>query len=249
MMVPIYEEMLFNSNPPTATYLQNGFLVSLFNDKMACTLYGVADKKSNLKNRISMNEATLEMQNFRPCYRLVETKDYAELESALNHFGYRKTEQGFVVGLEIKNLQKELFTFASYIQNGVFVYTDFRNEWFEDYAYLRDLTPELASLISTNVQNSKLNRYYFTLVEEGKMIGMAYAVSDRGMLIIKDIILNPKFRGLKYGRKLTMSILSFALNKELDKVLVEVESGNTSAQKMFKNVGFSLEYRYWYREK
>ncbi|MGL5439074.1 MAG: GNAT family N-acetyltransferase [Filifactoraceae bacterium] len=249
MMVPIYEEMLFNSAPPTVTYLQNGFLVSMFNDKMPCTLYAVSDKKSNLKNRILMNETTLEMQNYRPCYRLVETEDFSDLESTLQHLGYKKTEQGYVVGLEIKNLQKELFTFASYIQNGVFVDTDFTNDWFEDYVCLRNLKQEWANLISTNVQNSKLNRYYFTLVEEGTMIGMAYALSDRGMLIIKDIILNAKFRNLKYGRKLTMSILSFALNKGADKVLAEVDSENVPALKMLRNIGFSMEYRYWYREK
>lgn len=249
MMIPIYEEMLFNSNPPTATYMQNGFLVSLFNDKMACTLYAVGDKKSGIKERIEMNEMTLESQNFNPCYRLVESNDYMDLEMVLQSNGYRRTEHGFVVSLNIKNLQKELFTFASYIQNGVFVYSDLKSEWFEDYAYIKELSPELANLISANITNSKLNRYYFTLVEEGKMIGMAYAVADRGMLIIKDVVLQNRFRGLKYGKKLVMSILSFALNKRLYKVLAEINADNEPAKRLFAGIGFDLEYRYWYREK
>lgn len=248
-MIHTCEELLFNVNTSYYTAMHSGFLVDYINIDRPCCIYAMSDKRSKLTERINSIEYTLRKNRLAPCYRLVSHGDFQQLDSVLLRNGYEMSDQGSVEFIELEHLRRELFTFASFLQNGVYIEEQLLDVWLEDFMYLHQYNDDYYRVFKNNMTRSYSDFVYFSLVEEGRLIGEAYAAIDRDIMIIKDIVIQEEYRGLKYGHRLLMSMLSFALKQDCKSCIIEVNSRNTVAVRLLNSVGFRTLYQYWYRIK
>ena len=80
-----------------------------------------------------------------------------------------------------------------------------------------------------------LKKYCLSLVEEGKLLGLAYFTTQEDVVVIKDIVISPEYRGLGYSSKILYSILTYSVKNDFSLVLAEVFLSNEDAVSLFSN--------------
>jgi ribosomal-protein-alanine acetyltransferase len=248
-MIKLCEEILLNSNPCETDLRQNDFLIRFRTNRTPCIIHTIEDKTTSLLDRIQHNERLIFSKGYSPNYRIVYVKEYRDLDAELFKCGYEKCMEGIVKVLDIDKIKKELFTFASYIQNGVFIEEEFEDHWMSNYIKFLDMPDGRIRVFHDNMLRSEANFYYFTLLEQDVPIGVAYGSLERGIFTVCDIVIAPRYRGLSYSKKLLMSMLSYAYRFDAELVIAEVEDENVIASRLFDKIGFEDGYRFWERYK
>lgn len=248
-MIKVCEEIMLNSDPSFADRFENNFLVRFLTNQYRCIIYAIGDKRNSLAERIQYIERLLKEKGENPNYRILYTEEYRRLDEELFKMGYEKVEEGTVKYMDIGKIQKELFTFASFLQNGVFIEPKLERFWIEQYREFRGLGEMQKEVFIDNMKRSREEFCFFTLMEENKMIGQSYASMDKGIFHICDVVMDPRYRNLAYGKRLIMSMLSYAYKNDIEHVIAPVEMDNEPANRLFADIGFEDAYHYWRRIK
>lgn len=248
-MIKLCEEILLNSDPSVADLFENDFLIKMLSNQHPCMIHAIGDKKTSLADRIEYIEGLLSKKRRKPVYRILYTEEYRMLDEELFKQGYEKVNEGSVKYMDIRKIQKELFTFAAFIQNGVFAESSLESFWVDRYREFHGMKAEQLNIFVDNMRRSQEDFYYFTLMQQNTMIGLAYAAMDRGIFAIRDVVVAPRYQGLSYGRRLVMSMLSYAFKNEIEHVIIPIDVENEAANKLFNRIGFENAYHYWQRYK
>lgn len=246
-----YEEMLLNSKPAPLTSIFEGFMINYGGfEKFTQSihpLYGRDNKGTHEKTLRC--EDIIKSRGFESRYRIVFQNDYKELDEELFKSGYERESQGTVKGIDISNLQRELFTFANFIQNGVYVEEELKDFWLSDYSYLMNIAEYDTKALADSIRGRLSKFVYFTLIEENILLGQGYVTFQEEFMIINNIIINPKYRRLSYGRRLLMSMLSYGFKQGASIALADVFYDDIPSNKLFQKVNFEDIYGYCYRVK
>lgn len=248
-MIKTCEEILINSNPSISERMENGFFIRFLSNQYPCIIYALHDKKNSLSQRIKYNEKLLKQKGQNPSYRILYTDEYRILDEELFKHGYEKICEGNVKYMDINKIQKELFTFASFIENGVFIEPKLEKFWMEQYRRFKGMEEYQTEIFVDNMRRTEEEFYYFTLMKEGKIIGQAYGGIDHGIFVICDVVIDPKYEGLSYDNRLIMSMLSYAYKNEIKLVIMAVEDEEESTIELLHKIGFKDGYRFWQRMK
>lgn len=245
-----YEELLLSSRKAPFQAVQGGFLINYGgSDHFASSIHPLYDRHIDFVRKIDDCERLSIQLETDPCFRIVLSKDYQALDDELFRRGYERIEQGFVERIDIKKIQDELFTFASFIQNGVFVEDELKDFWVTEHANFRGFDKEQERSFVESMRNILYSTAYFTLVEQNTFLGQGIAVFQSDKIFVHTLVINPKYRNLSYGRRLLMSMLSFGLKNGASEAVVELDSKNVPAMKLLSKVGFEELYPYYYRQK
>jgi ribosomal protein S18 acetylase RimI-like enzyme len=85
--------------------------------------------------------------------------------------------------------------------------------------------------------------------ENGSFIGCGYGVIEKGFIGIFDIIVKEEFRGKGYGKEIVQTLLGKAKEIGTEKAYLQAVENNSTAKRLYKELGFNEIYKYWYRKK
>ena len=245
-----YEELLLNSKPAAFTTLYEGLIINYAGiNQFTKSIHPLYDRRNNIHERIASVEAILANYNQIPEYRIVFQKDYQEFDEELFRNGYERSGHGTVKMIDIKPLQNELFTFANFIQNGVFIEEEIKDFWLDDFSYLMNYSQVEDKIFRDSIKRLIVPCSTFTLIEENTLIGQAYATFQENYMIINSVVINKKTRNLSYGKRLLMSMLSYGLKRGAEIAIADVDYLDTAGNKLFDKVKFEDIYGYCYRIK
>ncbi len=245
-----YEELLLNSNPAAFTTLYEGLIINYAGiNQFTKSIHPLYDRKKNIYERITKAEIIVSKYNQIPEYRIVFQKDYQEFDEELFKNGYERNGHGTVKMIDIKPLQNELFTFANFIQNGVFIEEEIKDFWIDDFSFLMNYSQSEDKIFRDSLKRLIVPCSTFTLIEEDTLIGQAYATFQENYMVINNIVINKKTRNLSYGKRLLMSVLSYGLKKGAEIAIADVNYLDVAANKLFNKVKFEDVYGYCYRIK
>lgn len=245
-----YEELLWSSRKAPFQAVQKGFFINYGGaDYYTSSIHPLYDRNMDLVSKIDDCEQLLIEWDIDPCFRIVLSKDYQALDDELFRRGYERMEQGIVKRMDIKKIQDELFTFASFIQNGVFVEDELKDFWVTEHSNFQGFDKEQERSFVESMRKILYSTAYFMLVDQNTFLGQGVAVFQREKMFVHTLVINPKYRNLSYGRRLLMSMLSFGLKNGASEAIIDVDSRNIPAIKLLSKVGFEDLYPYYYRQK
>lgn len=235
----IYEEYFLNSSLSPYTTNICGFIMKYgalqLYDNCIFPLYEKED--DILREKILAINSFLLEHEYLPIYRIVRQENYERLDRMLFSNNYDKVETSIVLGCSLNGKKEELFRYADFNENGIYVEDiNFEEEgFFEDYSMLKEFSREEAYLFKNAVKLIPFEKQYLSLVESGKLIGQAFFTRQEDVVVIKDIVISKKYRGLGYSSKMLFSLLTHCLKKEANLVLAEVFLSNENATELFYN--------------
>lgn len=249
-MIKKIEELLINSDPSNNIIVDNGFLIRRFNTKNICTINMLADdRRSSYAEIIRSQAERLKKIKLDPCYRIVHESSYEALDMELVRFGFDILDRGTVMALRLENMERELFAFANFYEQGILVDEEMSAEWIEDYRDLMRMSPDYGDLFEENIRNSTEEKMFTVLIQNSRLIAMGYITFIEHYMIINNIIVDERFRNLDYGKRLLKAMLIKGLLKKCKYAICDVQEEQNLAAKMFLQEGFEPAYNYHYRGK
>jgi len=88
---------------------------------------------------------------------------------------------------------------------------------------------------------------FATLSLDGEDAAWGFAVLERGLVGIYDIVVTPELRGLGLGRRLVAGLMSWARGAGAHGAYLQVREANEMALALYRSLGFETAYRYTHR--
>ncbi len=249
-MIKKIEELLINADPASGIIVEDGYMVRFYtvNDKCVINKITHKDEKDSAE-LIRSHIARLKKIKLDPCYRILHEASYEHLDQELVRNGFGVIDRGVVMALRIENMERELFAFANFYEQGIFSDEGLSDEWIEDYKELLQMDRAYGDIFEKNLKASLEEKMSFGLLQNDRLIAMGYATFIGDYLIINDITVEERYRNLDYGKKLLKAMLIKGLNKGCKVALCDIREEQQIALRLLAKEGFERAYSYQYRGK
>lgn len=249
----IYEEYFLNASISTFSINIGGFISKCGGiDISSNCVFPIYEKNdSQIDKKISEIENFLLEKDIVPIYRIVYQDNYQKLDRVLFNKHYEKVANNIVLACPLQGKKNELFKFADFNESGIYIDTEITggDGFLEDYFYLRKISKNDQIIFNTAIDICPLKKYSASLLEEGHLIGQAYFIRQGDVVIIKDIVISTKYRGLGYSSKILYSILTYCLKNGAELVIAEIPTDNENVMNLFgNNPMFFKLYDIFYRQ-
>ena len=87
---------------------------------------------------------------------------------------------------------------------------------------------------------------YVAIKEHGEIIAVASSASERGYMLIQNVVVNPDFRRKGYGRALCKALISQGKKDGAKTAWLQVVQSNEAAYRLYESLGFRKVYSYRY---
>lgn len=249
-MINRLEELIMDANPSASITIDHGFLIRYFNISNVCTLNMIIPpNRDDIPMIIGEHIDKLQKNKINPYYRIVFSREYERLEMELVRNNFEISDSGVVAALNLENREKELFAFANFIEQGIYVDQKLNNTWLNDYQEITGMNHNQKKYFEDNISKSMLDNMFFAIAERERVIAMGFSTFIDDYMVINDIFVSPKYRNLDYGKKLLKGMLCKGLSKGTRVVIAEISEENPVAQKIFAEQDFEKVYGYHYRGK
>ncbi|MDR2932237.1 MAG: GNAT family N-acetyltransferase [Oscillospiraceae bacterium] len=240
--VRLYEELSMNAHPSLHTVLYDGWILRFSNGytsransvNMLCK-----PDVPDVIEKITQCEKRYSAQNLPTIFKITPVNDV--LDEALGARGYSVVTPSVLMTAAIPGI-------ASHSKN-IIVQAGISTFWQEQYFRLSQ-TPDSAVPAARRMQNSILNRVLCAACfVDGIAVAYGLCVIERDFAGLYDIIVDPRYRRMGYGRDLCKTLLHSAAECGAKGAYLQVVADNTAAMRLYGELGFSACYRYWYRVK
>lgn len=249
-MIKKVEELLINSDLSMNIILDNGFLIRCFNIIDRCVINMVdRDRETADSDIIKFHAEKLKRIGLDPCYRIIHDSDYEKFDLELVRYGFDIVDRGAVMALKIENMERELFAFANFYEQGIIIENDVSEEWIEDYRDLARLSKNYGDTFQTLIQSTLDDRMFAVLLQDSRLIGMGYMTFYDQYMIINSIYVDERFGKLGYGSRLLKAMLIKGLLRGCKYAIADVREEQEFAIKMLLKQGFEVAYNYQLRGK
>lgn len=249
-MIKKIEEMLINADPSSNIVIDNGFLIRCYNTNNLCTINMlVHEHGAKYAEIIKSHIDRLSKLSINPCYRIVHESSYQNLDLELVRNGFDVVERGAVMALRIENMERELFAFANFYEQGIMIDDVLTDEWIDDYRYMTRMEKDHGDLFESNLKNSLEDKMFFVLLQKDRLIAMGYSTFNGEYMIVNDIFVDERYRNLDYGKRLLKAMLIKGLLRGCKVALCEIREEQEYALKMITKEGFERLYSFQYRGK
>ena len=88
-----------------------------------------------------------------------------------------------------------------------------------------------------------------SIVENGKMVACGLGVLERGHVGLYDIYVDASCRRRGLGRDICAAIMQYGKDNGCDTAYLQVLSDNHGARALYRLLGYTETYEYWFRTK
>jgi ribosomal protein S18 acetylase RimI-like enzyme len=240
--VRMLEEMSINAFPSLQTVLYDGWVLRFAGgySNRANSVYPLYKSTINVHKKIDICEMLYKSKGLRPAFKITPFVVPGDLDDILESRGYETLHPTRVETLCLDELEEPGI-------RAITVFNGFDEKWFEYYCCSKSLS-EKDRIILRNINMNIIPPKYYVLFKLGNAnAGCGMAVLENGHAGIFDIFIAEEHRNKGYGRQLMLNILGIAKERGAKKAYLQVMNDNLPALRLYENLGFKEEYRYWYR--
>jgi len=238
------EQIAMNAWPAYKTQVYDGWIMRFTNGvtRRSNSINPLFEGKLELANKITFCENIYKTQNLPPTYKLTPAVCPSELDEELNKRGYTTNAQTSLQVVATENFilpDEDIFSVNNTITN----------TWLKNSLELNEYRPELFNDYKTIFSGIINSACFIEICIEGKIIGSAMAVVEQEYVGLFDIVIANEYRKKGYATKLVTYLISWGKSQGAKQAYLQVMLNNQSALALYKKMGFTELYQYWYRVK
>lgn len=235
-LVRLLEDCCFNAWPTATTVFLDGWVVRLdgghvYWSNSASPLHPRSMPQHELITRV---ENLFRVQDLAPVFRLSPLAP-PDLEAALDKRGWELHEPSVVMraariagDAEHASIRMADTADAAWIEGAMTA-----------YGYGAQGIDALTRLLA----NLDLPAGFLTVVENGRAIGWAMGVAERGHIGLHDIVVEPAARGRGIGRRLVAGLLAYGRKQGAGAAYLQTRESDDAARGLYASFGFEEVYR------
>jgi GNAT superfamily N-acetyltransferase len=240
------EELAMNAWPALQTVLYDGWMVRFANGytKRANSVTPLYPATLPLAEKIEQCERLFQQQKLRPTFRLSQATDISKLDAQLANRGYERIDTTSVQTVDLYEINGQQ-------SNRAYLLPDYSGmeSWLGSF---HEISGDHRSDDVTHKEmlaNIKGETGYMVLMTDEGVVACGLGVVERGYLGIFDVVTDPAHRNKGYGTELMHSLLAWGKDCRADFAYLQVMTNNPPALSLYKKLGFTQQYQYWYRVK
>jgi GNAT superfamily N-acetyltransferase len=181
-------------------------------------------------------------EQLQTVFRLTDIDPSNEiLEQQLDARGYRAADPSLVLALDLNSLEGS----ASNINLNTL------EDWLTVYCALTGMDEPTRTLHRLILNAIGAETGFATLLDQevgnNKPLACGLGVVEHDLLGLFDIFTHPEHRRQRLGHDLIKSLLHWGSSLGAKTAYLQVVADNSSARRLYENMGFKHIYRYWYR--
>jgi len=195
-----------------------------------------------IEKKLHFCENLYRSRNLPVVFKICPSVYPSQLDEKLSASGYQKDSLTSVqiVDLQAVHLQE---TPEAEIQE------DLSNEWLENFCRMSAVSDVHRKTLQKILLNIVPSHCFVSLQSNDRVVACGLGVLQSGYVGLFDIVTDPDFRNLGYGRHVVMNILAWGIQKKARKGYLQVMLDNAPALHLYSKIGFMEQYQYWYRIK
>lgn len=126
---------------------------------------------------------------------------------------------------------------------------DMTDEWLDGFLTMNGTIDAQRSAASAMLKNIHEPIAAASIVENGKMVACGLGVLERGHVGLYDIYVDASCRRRGLGRDICAAIMQYGKENGCDTAYLQVLSDNVGARALYRQLGYTETYEYWFRTK
>lgn len=246
--ITFYEELQSNAFPALQNVMYDGWSVRFgggFTYRVNCAnaMYPEslpAREKAEYVEKL-YRESGLSMSIFK----LHEGMDKQQLEDCgrvLDEMGYQTERDGNIFVCDLKDYPRS-------VRTEVTVESVMTDEWLDGFLTMNGTADEQRPAASAMLKNIHYPIAAASIVENGKMVACGLGVIERGHVGLYDIYVDASCRRRGLGGDICTAIMNYGKKQGCDTAYLQVLSDNHGARALYRQLGYTETYEYWFRTK
>ncbi len=121
--------------------------------------------------------------------------------------------------------------------------------WAEDNERLHAEKPVGSAVIRRVLHALTVESIFVRLRHDGVTVALGRGSIEQGWIGVYEVITNPNYRRQGYGRQLMLHLLQWGKARGAQGAYLQAMVANTAAQAMYRSLGYTEQYQYWYLQK
>lgn len=246
--ITFYEELQCNAFPALQNVMYDGWSVRFgggFTYRVNCAnaMYPEtlpAREKAEYVEKM-YRESGLSMSIFK----LHEGMDKQQLEDCgrvLDEMGYQTERDGNIFVCDLKDYPRNVHT-------EVTVESVMTDEWLDGFLTMNGTADEQRAAAAAMLKNIHYPIAAASIVENGKMVACGLGVIERGHVGLYDIYVDAGYRRRGLGGDICTAIMNYGREQGCSTAYLQVLSDNHGARALYRQLGYTETYEYWFRTK
>ncbi len=243
-LIRTIEEISLNAWPSLQQILYDGWILRFAkgHTKRANSVNSIYAGTQNVHEKIKRCEQIYLNKNLTPVFRITPIAYPENLDELLADAGFEKKD---VSSVQVK----DLVSFQPQTTSSAIIWTEFSQEWLDNFVHLIELPPQDWETLRTMLDNIASETCFAVLLKENQVVSCGLGVLERQYVGLFEIITAKDKRGKGFARELILNILDWAKKKGATKAYLQVVMNNEPALNLYSKLGFKEIYQYFYRIK
>lgn len=247
-----FEELAMNAWPAQETHYYDGWVLRFTEGytKRANSINPLYSSSIELDRKVLNCEAIYEEKGLRPIFKLSEYAKPNHLDEVLALKGYKRLDEVSVQVLDLKRSGCNFIPEKTPMNPRLLVEEEMTQEWIQAYIRCSGIHDPVTIGIMTNLLFC-ISRKVLTIclfIEEDP-IACAFGVSEGETIGFFDVVTHKDARNQGHATLMMKELIRQSLNKGMTIAYLQVLTDNQIAMELYKKLGFTENYRYWYRIK
>ncbi len=243
-MVRGFEELSNNAWPALQTLQYDGWTLRIANGvtKRSNSVNMLYPSTLNPLDKIAFCEQFYLARGLPACFKVTGLADPPQIDDLLESLGYAVHS---VISFQVKDLGAGGGDPSGEIR----LENDPRVEWMDDFIRMNGFDPARRETYLAILSQVLTPKCLASKVIEGKTVAVGLAVAERGYAGLFDIVVDPAHRHQGLGYNVVNELLCWGRRQGAHTAYLQVLADNAPALGLYRKMGFTEAYRYWYRMK
>jgi ribosomal protein S18 acetylase RimI-like enzyme len=237
------EEVFLNSMTPPEQLLYDGWLVRFARDdaKRARSVNVLAPSRMPLEGKLDYCTMLYGEKQMTPLYRITSIADNGGLDELLATRGYRRFDESIVMMADLEagaGAEPQMLRFEAVDADGFTRISAELQGWGEDFR----------AAVARRLRFTPLPQHRLVTYDGDDVIAAAMSIREDDWVGLFNVHVDASRRRQGIGRALCAYLMEQGRLWGSARAWLAVEADNEPAIGLYRRLGFSEAYRYWYRE-
>lgn len=236
------EEVSINALPSLNTIYLDGWVLRFADSytRRANSVYPLYPGSLELTNKIASCENYYRAAGIPLNFKITRESKPPQLDQTLERLGYLKIDETLIMTINLETV--------SVVEDPAFTLQEsFSEEWLLTYSNLMELTEHKRQTFRSILSKIMLPTDYVLFRVDEKPSGCGLCVTEGLTAGFFDIHIDRDIRRKGYGKKLMLTLMDKASRRGAKLGYLQVLGSNKPAIELYRSLGFTESYSYWYR--
>jgi GNAT superfamily N-acetyltransferase len=241
-MIRHIEEISMSALPALHTVYCDGWVLRFAggHTRRANSVNALYPSTLNIDEKIAYCESLYQARGLPTIFKMTDAVQPPDLDAILAERGYQKSSSTSVQTMRLNGLKAE---------PPAIIETRRGSSWLDAYARMNDVPIYRRDLLGRMLDGLITPTAYASVELDGEIAAVGLGVITQDYVGLFDIVTATHVRRQGLGRRIVSSLLQWGQDNGARHAYLQVVADNIPAVSLYKSLGFSEAYQYWYREK